>query len=44
MRELNEVLGELISELVGTAAVFIGLSGALVWFRGFADTFISYFI
>ena len=44
MRHIVEVLGEIVSELVGAAAVFLGLSAALVFVRAFADEFISHFI
>ena len=44
MKNIVEFLGEILSELVGTAATFIGLSGACVLFANFADGFIGYFI
>ena len=44
MKSIAEIIGEVLSELVGTAATFIGLSGACVLFSKFADSFISYFI
>lgn len=44
MKHVIEFIGETLSELIGTAATVIGLSGAIILFGTFADDFISYFI
>lgn len=44
MKNVIEFIGETLSELVGTAATVIGLSGAIVLFGQFADDFINFFI
>lgn len=44
MKNIIETLGETLTELIGAAAVFAGLGGAVVLFRVFGDKFISYFM
>ena len=44
MKNIIETLGITVGELIGIAAVIVALSGAIVLFRAFGDTFISYFI
>lgn len=44
MRNIVELTGELLAELFGAAGVVVGLCGALVLFKKFADGFISFFV
>lgn len=44
MKVIFEALGEMLPEVIGAAAVILGLGGALVALHSFGDIFISYFL